>query len=156
VADELLELAAAVDPGLVRAGIPAHATVAYPFLPAAEVTTAVLARLGELVAGTGPISLTLDSVFTSAGFVGVAVSELAEVTASIRSAWPRLTPYGGRFGADPPVHVTVAMGATQAETDRIVPAVSARLPRVEVVTELRLVALDETAGWRSLATIPLA
>ncbi|HWE91916.1 MAG TPA: 2'-5' RNA ligase family protein [Pseudonocardiaceae bacterium] len=153
-ANELLDIAAGVDPGVVRPGIPAHASIAYPFLPAAEFTPATADTLRGLVGDGGPVAVRLASLISEPGFVGVLVPELDPVAAAVRRQWPQLTPYGGRFGDAPPVHVTVAMGAEPAAAELIAARAADRLPLVAEVRELHVVGLTE-AGWRPLATVAL-
>jgi hypothetical protein len=152
-ANELLGMAAKIDPGAVRPGIPAHASIAYPFLPAGEVTPEVADALGEVAAAGGPVAVRLASAVAALGFVGVPVPELEPTAAAVRQRWPDLRPYGGRFGAEPPVHVTVAMGAEPANTELIAQRAMDRLPLLDKVREMHVVELADT-GWRALLTIP--
>lgn len=154
-ADELLDLAAAIHPRCVRPGIPAHAALMYPWLPVSAVSSEVVTRLAELVGGAGPTAVQLNSAAAQpGGFVGIEAAELAPLASILRAEWPDLVPYGGRFGASPPVHVTVAMGAAPDDAARIAEQVGKRLPLVQLVSELCVVGLDDD-GWRVLATTPL-
>ena len=154
VADELLDLAAAVDQRSVRPGIPAHAALLYPWLPVSAVTPDVVTRLTELVAGSGAVDLQLTSAAALGGFVGIEAAELTPLATKLRAEWPELLPYGGRFGASAPVHVTVAMGSAEGDAAEIAEQVRQRLPLVQPVSGVLVVGLDGD-GWQVLATTPL-
>lgn len=155
VAQPLLALAAEVDPEAVRPGVPAHASLLYPWLPIAEVTPATVDSLRERVAGHGPVEVELRSVVVRSGFVAIPVPGLDGLVAAVRAGWPTLLPYGGRFGEEPGTHVTVAMDGDPAAAERIAAVVKARLPVVQRVGEMHVVGLAET-GWQVLAVAPLA
>lgn len=152
--DALLEVAAGVDPRAVRPGVPAHAALLYPWLPAAEVDEAELARLRGALEGAEPVALRLAAVERSGDFLGVPLPELDPPAAAVRAAYPRQAPYGGRFGARPPVHLTVALGATPEAAAEIERRAGERLPLAARVTELYVVELA-ARGWRPMAVIPL-
>ncbi|CAM5228206.1 hypothetical protein GCM10010329_47230 [Streptomyces spiroverticillatus] len=152
-ADPLLELAAEVDPRAVRPGVPAHATLLYPWLPADRIGAADLDRL-RVAAGTGRIPVLLKEVERAGGFVGVPVPELHARAAAVRAAFPEQVPYGGRFGLEPPVHVTVALDAEERAAAEIADRVTGRLPIRTEVTCVYVVALTDD-GWRGLAELPL-
>ncbi|MET9494177.1 2'-5' RNA ligase family protein [Streptomyces sp. NPDC006552] len=149
----LLELAAAKDGRVVRPGVPAHAALLYPWLPAGRVDGAELDRLrAALPAGRVPVRL--DTVEQTGGFVGLPVPELRALATAVRSAYPERVPYGGRFGQDPPVHVTVALDAEPGTAVDIARSIGPRLPIRTEVTALHAVALTP-GGWQSLAVLPL-
>lgn len=153
-AEPLLELAAAVDERAVRLGVPAHAALLYPWLPADQVGERELDRLrAALPAGRIPIRL--DAVERSGDFVGIPVPELKSAATAVRTAFPAQVPYGGRFGQDPPVHVTVAMNAAPGPAADIARRATALLPITTGIGALYVVALAPT-GWRVLAELPLA
>ncbi|MFE2355496.1 2'-5' RNA ligase family protein [Streptomyces parvulus] len=153
-AEPLLETAARVDPRAVRPGVPAHAALLYPWLAADEVGEAEL-RLLRAAMPPGPLRVRLSEVEHSGGFVGVPVPELDAAATAVRRAFPAHAPYGGRFGADPPVHVTVALDAEAEASAGIAARTATRLPIVTEVDTFHVVALTPT-GWRALAALPLA
>nr|WP_202501897.1 2'-5' RNA ligase family protein [Streptomyces sp. SID5785] len=152
-ADELLRLAASVDERVVRAGVPAHVAFLYPWLPSAQVDDAELERLRAALPA-GRVTVTLSAVQQADGFVGVPVPALASRATAVRGAYPRQVPYGGRFGPDPQVHVTVALGAEPQAAEDIARRVAPRLPITAQVAALHVVELTD-AGWRLLAELPL-
>ncbi|GAA2294717.1 hypothetical protein OKJ48_32985 [Streptomyces kunmingensis] len=102
----------------------------------------------------GRVPVRLDTVERSDGFVGVPVPGLRVLATAVRAAFPAQLPYGGRFGQDPPVHVTVAMGADPGAAADIERRAAALLPITTEITALHAVALT-SAGWQSLAVLPL-
>lgn len=152
-AEPLLELAAEADARVVRPGVPAHAALLYPWLPAARVGMTELDRLRASLP-VGRIPVRLAAVERRGGFVGVPVPELDPLASAVRAAFPAQIPYGGRFGPDPSVHVTVAMDADPGTAADIARRTGARLPITTEVTTLHAVALTP-GGWRSLAHLPL-
>ncbi|MFD4262879.1 hypothetical protein ACFWR9_36025 [Streptomyces sp. NPDC058534] len=152
-AEPLLESAARVDPRAVRPGVPAHAALLYPWLAVDEVGEPELRRLrGALPAGRIPIQFA--AVERIGGFVGVPVPEMCGVATAVRTAFPAQAPYGGRFGADPPVHVTVALDAEPEAAAAITARTAGRLPILTGIDALHVVALTPT-GWQALAELPL-
>ncbi|MGW7086824.1 2'-5' RNA ligase family protein [Streptomyces sp. NPDC054871] len=157
-AEPLLELAAQVDARVVRPGVPAHATLLYPWLPAEAIGATELERLRTaLVRATpevGRISLRLAEVERAGTFVGVPAPELHSLATAVRTAFPEQVPYGGRFGQEPPVHVTVALDAAAHTAADIARRVTGRLPISTEVSAVHVVALTPD-GWQALAEMPL-
>ncbi|MEU9598535.1 2'-5' RNA ligase family protein [Streptomyces sp. NPDC048109] len=152
-AEPLLRSAAEVDGAAVRPGVPAHAALLYPWLPADEVGEPELRRLRAALPA-GPIPVRLSEVARTGGFVGVPVPGLSQVADSVRTAFPAQVPYGGRFGPRPPVHVTVALDAAPGAAAVIARRTAAALPVTTVISALHVVGLTPT-GWRGLAELPL-
>ncbi|MBZ6139099.1 MULTISPECIES: 2'-5' RNA ligase family protein [Streptomyces] len=152
-AEPLLELAAGVDARAVRPGVPAHAALPYPWLAADRVDEPALRRLRAALP-QGRIEAELTAVEHEGGFVGVPVPGLSAAATAVRAAFPEDVPYGGRFGTDPPVHVTVALGAAPEAAAGIARRTAARLPLTARISALHVVALGPT-GWRALAELPL-
>ncbi|HEY3506056.1 MAG TPA: 2'-5' RNA ligase family protein [Actinocatenispora sp.] len=148
-ADAVLDAVRRVAPDRVRPGVGAHVTVLYPFVPVAEAEGAVRA----LAASYRPVPLTLGDVVTRDGFAAVPVPELQPLVDAALARWPQVRPYGGRFGANPPAHLTLAMGATDAELDRLRSAVAPLFPIRARVEALHLV--ERTGGgWRPRLAAP--
>ncbi|CAM5709494.1 2'-5' RNA ligase family protein OS=Streptomyces tendae OX=1932 GN=GUR47_24175 PE=4 SV=1 [Streptomyces tendae] len=153
-AEPLLRLAAEEDGRAVRPGVPAHAALLYPWLPADEVDEARLHRL-RVALPVGPVRIRLAAVERTGGFVGVPVPELSRVADAVRTAFPAQVPYGGRFGPRPPVHVTVALDAAHRAAADIARRTAAALPITTEVSTLHVVGLTRT-GWQGLAELPLS
>ncbi|MFE3763621.1 2'-5' RNA ligase family protein [Streptomyces sp. NPDC059104] len=151
----LLDAAWRVDPALVRPGVPAHVSLLYPFVPEPELTGRDEKGVRSLAAGFPAADLLLEEVVTASGFIAVTVAELQPVVDAFHAQWPGLRPYGGRFGARPAAHVTVAMGADDPTTAGLVrAAVGGLLPLRTRAAAVQLLALTEE-GWRPRLTVPL-
>ncbi|MDT8915315.1 2'-5' RNA ligase family protein [Amycolatopsis sp. PS_44_ISF1] len=153
-AEGLLDAARTVNPALVRPGLPPHVTALYPFLPAAQLTPEVDAAVAALAAEHRAVDVRLTELVVSAGFVAAAAPALQPLADAVGGRWPDVAPYGGRFGPQPPAHLTVAMGATEAETRAVATAAAELLPVTGRAGALRLVVLTES-GWQLRLTAPL-
>jgi hypothetical protein len=147
-AQPLLDLAAEADPRVVRPGVPAHAALLYPWLPADQVDDRALERLRTALPA-GRITARLTEVERHDGFVAVTVPELGPAATAVRSAFTDHVPYGGRFGPNPPVHLTVALDAEASVAASVADRARDLLPIVAELTALHVVALTAT-GWREL------
>lgn len=135
--------------------MPAHVSLLYPFVPESALTCRDEEGVRSLAAGLPAADLLLDEVVTASGFVAVTVPELQPVVDAFRAQWPGLRPYGGRFGARPAAHVTVAMGADDpTAAGRVRAAVGSLLPLRARAAAVQLVALTEE-GWRPRLSVPL-
>lgn len=117
-AEELVgDARARFDPAAAE-GVPAHVTVVHPFLPLARVTPEVVDELAALVAAR-PAPATVFA--RTARFPQVLylapepAAPFVELTRAVVARWPEAPPYGGRFGDDPTPHLTVTLGAGEAE-----------------------------------------
>ena len=143
----LLEAAAAVDPGLVRPGLPPHVTALYPFLPADRLTEQTDADVRRLAAGSSRTEVPLTDLVVAPGFVAVAAPALQPLADAVCDHWPDAPPYGGRFGPHPPAHLTVALGGTDEQRAEVADKARAALPLTVVAETLHLVVLTEQ-GWQ--------
>jgi 2'-5' RNA ligase len=142
------------------AGVPAHVTVLYPFVPPAQVTAATVTALQEAVAPAAPFSCT----FGRTGWFGEDLlwlapstsAEFDELTERVHRAFPEQVPYGGEH--EPHPHLTVGYGrhASVTALRAAEAAVRARLPVVARVDRLHLMAGARAANsWRVVAELPL-
>lgn len=151
----LLDAAWRVDPALVRRGVPAHASLLYPFVPESALTGEDEKSVRCLAACFPAADLLLEEIVTAPGFVAVTVPQLQPIVDAFRAHWPGLRPYGGRFGVQPTAHVTVAMGADNPTAAAYVrAAISRLLPLRTRATAVQLVVLTEE-GWQPRLTVPL-
>ena len=151
-AKPMLSAMAAEYPEAVREGDPGHVSVLYPFLPVDGIDGAV-DWLGTFAANCPPIVTEFTEVGREPGFVYLAnPPELEPVVDAVRSRWPEVVPYGGRFGPSPAAHLTVAMGVTDEVAERIVVRVQEFLPLAARVEQLALVVFDG-AGVPSIAKV---
>jgi 2'-5' RNA ligase len=113
-----------LDPS-AAAGMPAHVTALYPFLPG--VTAGVLATLKGLCASLPALEVRFRRTGRFPGVLYLApepVAELRRLTEALASRWPEAPPYGGAFEDIVP-HLTVAVGD---DLDPVEAAVKADLP----------------------------
>jgi hypothetical protein len=153
-AEGLLDAARAVNPALVRPGLSPHVTALYPFLPAAQLTEAVDEAVTALAREHRATDVPMTKLVVTAGFVAAAAPALQSLADAVCGQWPDVPPYGGRFGPRPPVHLTIAMGGTEAETRKVATAAETLLPVTGRAEALHLVVLTEQ-GWQLRLTAPL-
>ncbi|MFE2125208.1 2'-5' RNA ligase family protein [Streptomyces amritsarensis] len=154
-ADPLLDAARRIDPALVRPGVPAHVSLCHPFLPQSALNGQDQEELRSLAARFPAADLLLEDIVTTSGFIAVSVPQLQPLVDAFRGQWPGLRPYGGRFGARPAAHVTVALGADDpAAAARVRDAVGSLLPLRTRAAAVQLAELTRE-GWRSRFTAPL-
>lgn len=149
----------AFDP-TTAAGVPAHVTVLYPFVPPAGITTATVAALRAAVAGAGSFACE----FGRTGWFGEDYLWLApspaepflDLTERVWRAFPEQAPYGGEH--EPHPHLTVGY-RSHAGLDALRTADAAIRPSLPIIA--RIEALHLLAGarsadsWRVVAEVPL-
>ncbi|MFE3172837.1 2'-5' RNA ligase family protein [Amycolatopsis sp. NPDC059090] len=150
----LLETAAAVDPGLVRPGLPPHVTALYPFLSADRLTERTDADVRQLATSFPATEVQLTDLVTAPGFVAAAAPALQPLADAVCDHWPEAPPYGGRFGAHPPAHLTIALGGTDDQRAEVAKRARAALPITARADALHLVVLTEQ-GWQLRLSAPL-
>jgi 2'-5' RNA ligase len=155
--DRFGDLRAVHDPA-ARQGMPAHATVLYPFMDPKLITPQVRARLAEAIAGAGRLELT----FAKAGRFPEALwlapeptAPMVALTRAIAAAFPDYPPYGGQFETVIP-HVTIAMGEG-LDLGALEPEVRRRLspPIVQSVESVSLFTTVQRR-WREIDRFALA
>ena len=142
------------DPSAAR-GVPAHVTLLYPFLPAAEVDAGVLGELEWFFAGVDAFRLQFDAVgeFAAAGVVFLAPTtpELAELTAALARRWPECPPYAGKHDRPVP-HLT----AVHSDDGSVRAAACAQLqdglPLSAVAEHAELWVCDDSGAWTQRAS----
>ena len=147
-----------------RQGVPAHITVLYPFLPADELTDAVLESVRVLTAGIQAFDFTLDRV----GWFGCDVVWLGprdqapfrSLTEKAFAAFPSCPPYGGRYDDVVP-HLTVGDLGGEDALRQAAAEVSGHLPIATRATEVILMTgprpdrAAQPGQWRTVATFGL-
>ena len=147
-------------------GVPAHVTLLFPFVPAAELDTAVIARIAEVVARTRAFDVELTEVAswepgpTEEGVVWLPpmlAAPFVELTEALTAAFPEYPPYGGLHDEVIP-HLTLANRGTRGQRLDI-PAVEAAarpgLPFRRRVTTASLLVEDSVGRWRTRRRILL-
>lgn len=138
-----------------RAGVPAHVTVLFPFLPEPLVDAGVHAALGEIF-GNHP---SFDVRFEDCGrFPGVLYlapapdTPFRRLTEAVVARWPEAPPYGGKY--EPHPHLTVAQSQDDTVLDEAEADIRTRLPFSARVSQVDLVAYTGT-DWQHLASFAL-
>jgi 2'-5' RNA ligase len=139
-------------------GVPAHVTVLYPWLPAAEVSPAEEAALAALAADHPPFTLTFATFghFPAALWLAPDPPEpVRRLTRAVVARWPQCPPYQGRFDGDHP-HLTIADGHDPARLPDVTADIAPHLPLHTTVTALTLVEETPESRWRLRASFPLS
>lgn len=143
-ADALLTAVGARYPGTVRAGVPAHVSLLYPFVAAAELDERVTIALGELLAEQPPMRVQFAECYRRDGFVALRpdpIDGLKDLVSETRRRWPDVMPYEGVYGDVEP-HLTVAMRCSAQVAVTIEQEVTAELPISAELREAWLVAFE--------------
>ena len=144
------------------AGVPAHVTVLYPFVPPSAITAGTVAALAQAVASVAAFTCR----FPATAWFGQEVLWLAPrpdepfraLTSAVCAAFPGYLPYGGGFDdviphltvGDRPVGGVTDLRAAEAELRPRLP-ISARVGRVWLMT-----GSAAPDSWRTVAELPLA
>jgi hypothetical protein len=162
---EVPEAAAVVEGWLERtaeakpsAGIPAHVTVLFPFVPADEIDDALIADLSALFVRLPPFDFALRECrrFPALLYLVPDPPEpFVAMTEAVAAAYPDFPPYEGVFDSIIP-HLTVAEGLpavltrAEAEVRRWLP-IAADAHEVVLLEELEA----NPSRWHARARVPL-
>jgi 2'-5' RNA ligase len=137
-------------------GVPAHVTVLFPFVPAAELDHALLESLSAIFVRMQPFDFELAACrrFPAVLYLAPEPAEpFVAMTDAVVAAYPDFPPYEGVFDSIVP-HLTVAEGLPTV-LNRAEGEVRPQLPiRAEARDVLLLEEID-TTSWRPRARIPL-
>jgi 2'-5' RNA ligase len=137
-------------------GVPAHLTVLFPFLEAAQIDQAALAAL---IASHDSFTFTLSRT----GWFGQTVLYLAPepdapfraLTQAVWQRYPQCPPYGGAYDDVVP-HLTIGHDQPLDTLRTAEQTVAAALPIDATATSVRLLGrLDSTSAWQPLQDFPL-
>ena len=138
------------------AGVPAHVTLLYPFLPVGDLGPAIRRELAVIARRVEPF----DARFAGVGrFPGVVYlvpeppSPFAALTAAIWSMFDEYPPYGGAHDDIRP-HLTIA-DAPEASLDEIAGEAVHWLPFARHVNAMELLVQEGGVRWRRRWRIPL-
>lgn len=95
-------------------GVPAHVTLLYPFVPPASLDETLIASVGQIAACVRPFPLTLEKPERLGEILALPLGPsepLEHLRTLLAARWPEITPYGGKYGPHPRLHVTVAWSA---------------------------------------------
>ncbi|MFF4507950.1 2'-5' RNA ligase family protein [Streptomyces sp. NPDC001401] len=138
-----------------RAGVPAHVTVLFPFLPASLVDAGTCAALDEIFGRHPSFEVRFEESGRFPGVLYLAPTPDApfrRLTEAVVDRWPEAPPYGGKY--EPHPHLTVAQGQDDAVLDEIEAGLRLGLPFTARVPTVDLVAYDGT-DWQHRASFAL-
>jgi 2'-5' RNA ligase len=137
------------------AGVPAHVTVLYPFVPRAEIDGEVEATVRRALAPFPAFACQLSEVRWFGDEVAYLAPEpdstFRRLLAAMWAAFPDHPPYEGAH-EDPTPHVTI--GHQGPGLDEAVRAVQEHLPIESLADRVELITLTE-GWWSTTATFPL-
>jgi 2'-5' RNA ligase len=140
------------------AGVPPHLTLMFPFVPPQDLSAEGIDVLGRLIGRTKPFDFTLTRTSEFEQGVVYLVPEpdgsFVSLTREIGQQFG-LLPFGGEYGEDPVVHLTVAARASPADRRRIIDKLGPELPISLVAGEAWLMVGSNTAGWNAVRKMPL-
>lgn len=135
------------------AGVPAHITILYPFLPPREIDESALADLEGLFAASPAIRFALARVGRFAEVVYLAPEPAQPFSALIERVarrYPQCPPYGGALAVEEVVpHLTAAQTADRRVLDAAAEALAQHLPIAAHAREIWLLAKGADARWRT-------
>jgi hypothetical protein len=141
-------------------GVPAHVTVLFPFVPAADIDDGVLGAVADVVGPVPPFGY----AFPRTDWFDDAVLWLApadpgpfrELTARVVAAFPQHPPFDGAFGDVVVPHLTVGHGRPRPALAAAEQEVLPRLPVTGTASEVLLLAQTGPGGrWEQRASFPL-
>ncbi len=138
------------------AGVGAHVTLLFPFLPVERMPTD---EVGALIGGFAPLHLRFAEIRSFPGVLWLAPEPAEPVLQLIRALaerYPEARRYGGEVALDDVVpHLTLAMRDDEATRAEVEDAVSGLLPVEAVIGEAWLIAQDEGGRWHHRESFPL-
>lgn len=135
-------------------GLPLHATVLYPFMPAAQIDSTIEHDLEALAASQRRFDYVLDRLGRFPGVLYAAPSPsrpFVALTQAVHARWPLHPPYGGTYPEIVP-HVTLLLGKEPAG---LAAAVRSALPVRGIARELLLLMIGEDKRWVELKRFAL-
>lgn len=147
-----------LDP-LAPLGVPAHVTVLFPFMPAAEITDDVRARLSTLFAQVPEFTCR----FARTAWFGTDTLWLAPeppdpfafLTSRAHAAFPAYPPYEGRFAEVVP-HLTIADHAPLDDMRAADQEIQRHLPITATISTVTLLTENPSGHWDAAASFPLS
>ncbi|NEB02756.1 2'-5' RNA ligase family protein [Streptomyces sp. SID13726] len=138
-----------------RAGVPAHITVLFPFLPASRVDAGIHAALEEIFGGHPSFDIRFEGCGRFPGLLYLAPvpdTPFRWLTEAVVARWPEAPPYGGKY--EPHPHLTVAQVQDEVLLEEAESALRTELPFSARVSEVELVTYTGTE-WHRLAAFAL-
>src|SRR4051812_14083016 len=137
------------------AGVPAHVTILYPFVPPAELDRGVRAALAEITGANRPFDVRFDRVGrfpTVVYLVPDPPEPFARLTEAVQARFPDLLLYEGAFDEVIP-HLTIA-DSDDAALDAVAAEATHGLPVTFSVSRLDVLVEGADGRWRSRWRLP--
>ena len=138
------------------AGVPAHVTILYPFLPPSELHPTVREELVAVTASVQPFDVRFATIgrFPTVVYLAPEPSApFAALTSAVTARYPDYPPYGGAF--EEVIHHLTLVESPTVELDGIATSAEPLLPFVQRVTALEVIAEGSDGRWRLRWRIPL-
>jgi len=138
-------------------GMPAHVTLLYPFVPAAELDDGVEERLARLLAAEPAFDVAFRRTARWPQLVYLApepAEPFSRLTEALVAEWPEHPPYEGVHEVVIP-HLTVAESDGAEVLDNVAAELEPKLPVELRVHEAQLYAEGEDGRWRERRSFPL-
>jgi len=95
-------------------GVPTHITLLYPFVPPASLDETLIGQLGQIAACIAPFPVEVGLPERLGDILALPIgpsAPLEQLRGQLAARWPEITPYGGKYGPHPRLHITVAWSA---------------------------------------------
>ncbi|GAA3913772.1 2'-5' RNA ligase family protein [Streptomyces lacrimifluminis] len=144
-----------LDPS-ARAGVPAHATVLFPFLDKSRIDSGACAAMAEVIGRHRPFEARFEHRGRFPGILYLVPEPdipFRRLTEAIADRWPQTPPFGGQFDDVVP-HLTITQGQDDAVLEEAEANLRSRLPVTARVSSVDLVVHDGTR-WQQRASFAL-
>ncbi|MFF7967079.1 2'-5' RNA ligase family protein [Streptomyces sp. NPDC007903] len=144
-----------LDPS-VRAGVPAHVTVLFPFLDESLLDHDACAVIGEVIGRHRSFETRFEHCGRFPGILYLVPEPdipFRRLTEAITDRWPDAPPFGGQFDEVVP-HLTIAQGQDDAVLEEAEADLRGRLPVTARVSSVDLLVHDGTR-WQQRASFAL-
>jgi 2'-5' RNA ligase len=142
------------------AGVPAHATLLYPFVEPAALTPAVRRALADVARRHRAFGYTLRrlAAWSDTLYVAVAPAEpFVRLQRELQRAFPAYPIYGRMDDFEFVPHITIAEGAAAAAVAALRGSPAGRaLPPASRAERIEVIATDSAGRWHVVWRIPLA
>jgi 2'-5' RNA ligase len=139
------------------AGMPAHVTVLFPWLPVDRLHDGELGALGEIVSGVPSFDVALTEFGRFPRTLWLAprpADPFVRLTLEIERRWPETPAYAGRFPSIVP-HLSIGDAVDPDALAHVVADVAPQLPIEGHIAELVLMTRDEDGRWERHSTYAL-
>lgn len=139
------------------AGVPAHVTLLYPFMPVEGLGDEVRRKIERIVAAEPRFMVTFSSIARFPNVVYLPpdpADPFRRLTVALAAEFPNYPPYGGAYDTVVP-HLTVAQDVSDDYYAAAEHALPAALPVRQIVREAWLIGHMPEQPWHTLWRLPL-